>query len=331
MKGIVNQLFFDIQKKPENRKKCRTVVKARTEIIENELKISEIIRQIPYFFLYFDPILSYRDFKVAEIDDERFEKCQTLNDSREYLLLKYDSREKTEGFHGFFKEPKKRKYMAKVINSYKHLLNITALLDERKIVHMNIVPQSILFRDDGTPFLTNFQQSFLLDETDFSRNPPFYDPRRIHLPLEYHILCYLVERDYASLSLANIETVVGDWFTSIYLSDIGKYCKKGLKEAALFSRMSLINKPKEEIIKELLAFSPTWNNYSLSIIYLHFLSSLDDIVYPHPFTFEFSELLMHNISNNCSKREGCAETLRQFDQILESTSDEDWDSLFSQL
>ena len=67
--------------------------------IKNEIRISKIIKQIPYFFLNFDPILNHREFKIAEIDDDRFEKCTILNEKyskplRQFSLLLYSEKMK---------------------------------------------------------------------------------------------------------------------------------------------------------------------------------------------------------------------------------------------
>ena len=94
-----NKLYFENENQNQNKKypkdletkttKTKTNSVKRSNILsKNEIEISEIIRQIPLFFLNFGPILNYREFKLAEIDDEKFERCKMLNN--EYFLFQYE-------------------------------------------------------------------------------------------------------------------------------------------------------------------------------------------------------------------------------------------------
>jgi hypothetical protein len=344
MKSLINiendGLFIETQKEtPKKDKSMKNIVKSSNILSKNEIRISKIVKKIPRFFLYFEPISGSRDFKLAEIDDERFEKCKIMNESTEYFLFQYENREKSCDFFRFFSNNASKKIkIIKMINSFKNLLNITKLLDEKKIVHMNIVPKNIFFTKDECPYLTNFDQSFILEKDELERksneevhkyNFSEYNPYKIHLPLEAHLLCYMNDRKCDSLSAANIETVVNDWVGGVSLSPFGKYISEEFKAAAIFSRNSLINKPKNVIMNELLSFAGTWNNYSINIIYLYLLSSLDEQEYSHKFIDSFVCILLLNISGDCSKRETVGKTLEVFDDLIYSISQEEWSKLFS--
>jgi hypothetical protein len=234
----------------------------------------------------------------------------------------------------------KKHKVLKIIDSFKNLLNIIEILDERKIVNMNLVPKNILFKADESPYLTNFGQSFILEKDQVERKSneeiykivfSEYNPEKIHLPLEVHLLCFMNERKYESLSIANIETVVNDWYGGVSLSPLGKYISDEFKAAVIFSRRSLINKPKNIIQSAILSSADTWNNYSLNIIYLYLLSSLNEQIYSHKFADYFSQLLLLNISGDCSKRETPGKTRLLFDELIHSISQEEWNKLFSQI
>ena len=344
MKSLINiendGLFIETQKEtPKKGKKMKNIVKRSNVLSKNEIRISRIIKKISRFFLYFEPILGSRDFRLAEIDDERFEKCKIMNESTEYFLFQYENREKSCDFFRFFSNNASKKIkIIKMINSFKNLLNITRVLDERKVVHMNLVPKNIFFTRDESPYLTNFDQSFILEKDELERksneevhnyNFSEYNPYKIHLPLEVHLLCFMNDRKYESLSAANIETVVNDWFDGVSLSPFGKYIPEEFKAAAIFSRRSLINKPKNIIMDDILSFAWTWNNYSLNIIYLYLLSSLDRKEYSHRFIDSFVCILLLNISGDCSTRETTEKTMQLFDDLIYSISQEEWSKLFS--
>jgi hypothetical protein len=320
-------------------KKYRNVVKKADILCENEIKISAFVMQIPDFFLYFHPIIKYSDFKLAEIDYNRFEKCRVLQNSNKYYLLQYNNREKTIGFNDFFNEKtEKKELIMRMINTNKSLIKMTEILCGNQIVNMNLVPQSIIFNKDNSPILVNLDICFTLEEIEFERKDQInqikphiniifsqYDPRKIHLPPEVHLLCYMNENKYNSLSIANIETVITDWFTSISLSPIGIYISKGLKDHYISSFRNLVNKPKNIIECELYFFAETWNYYSLSIIMLYMIS-LNQYKLDHIFYMKFVDMCLQNLSSNKNTRK--INKMTTFDNLLYSISETEWKSLF---
>jgi len=346
MKYLINskndELYFEnqsqykkIEKTGKNRKNS---VKRSNLLSRNEIQISKVIREIPCFFLNFGPILHYRDFVLAEIDDEKFEKCKIMNESNNtYFLFQYANQEKMQDFWSFFdKSATKKQKILKIILVFKNLLQLLKKLDNRNLVNMNVVPNNILFKEDDTPYLINFDQTLLLEKDQDERksnemeNLLFseYNPRKIHLPLEVHLICYMNSKNLVSLSAANIETVLNDWLGSVSLSPFGKYISEELKATTLFSRRGLINKPKYWIKQELMKFFSTWNNYSLSILFLHLLSSLDIKETNHKFINGFISILLKNISATESKRESVDKTLEVFEELIYSNTQEEWQQLF---
>ena len=52
----------------------------------NEIKISEKIKQIPYFFLYFSPIKNSKILNVSDIDENILELSE-IAEKKYYVLL----------------------------------------------------------------------------------------------------------------------------------------------------------------------------------------------------------------------------------------------------
>ena len=343
-----NKLYFENENQNKNQKypkdletkttKTKTNSVKRSNILsKNEIQISETIRQIPHFFLNFGPILNHREFKLAEIDDEKFERCRMLNN--EYFLFQYENREKMQDFGSFFLKSAttKKQKISKIIQAFKNLLQLINRMNEKNLVNTNLVPNNILFKDNETPYLINFDQCITLSkEQDERKNIEElktvlffqYNPRKIHLPIEFHLLCFLNAKNLESLSAGNIETVINDWLGAASLSPFGEYITEEFKAAAIFSQRGLVNKPKKWIKQEILSFSCTWNNYSLSIAFLYLLSSLDEKSRSHKFLNGFIHILLQNISGDPSKREGLNKTLESFDDLVYSISQNEWSAFF---
>jgi len=358
MKSLIQIQMLDTNKNQnqENAKKrqktIKNVLKKITPISLNEIKVKNKICEIPNFFLYFDVFLNYRNFKLAEIDDEKFEKCDIVQDKIEYYLFQYENQSKLENLAQLLKElsqthqtnanhqthkthkTHKKIQFLKIIDSFKYLLKTINLLNEKSIIHLNIVPQSILFKEDNTMLLTNFENSFVFSKNEIERNNnneqshfSLYNPKKIHLPIEYHLLCFINERKYDSLSAANIETVANDWFMSVSLSPLKKYISEEYKKALVFSQKSLINKPKNAIKQAIIDSANTWNNYSLNIVYLFLISCFNDKLYSHRFVKDFSQILLQNIFEKRDNYDMIMVTKIEIEKINEALfciSHEEW-------
>ena len=65
-----------------------------------------------------------------------------------------------------------------------------------------------------------------------------------------------------------------------------------------------INKPKIEIITEILKYSNTWDNYELSILYLHIIGNITRIFsLKDNFISRLTSILSKNISPDSTKRD----------------------------
>ena len=82
--------------------------------------------------------------------------------------------------------------------------------------------------------------------------------------------------------------------------------------------------PKERIIMDILNYANTWDNFSLSILYLHIVKNTIEffsLSNKAEFLDEFSFLLIQNISPNPMKREPLAKTHIRFETLYETYMD----------
>ena len=310
-------------------------VKKNTDQLQREIYISDILLKIPHFFLYFQPIINHRLFQLAEIDDEQFENCFTAdNSSTQYYLVSYLYREKTEGFKEFFHyNPTigftKKRFLYRWCETYKNLLEICNVMNNHNIINMDITPKNIFFQE-GRPILYNVSNCICFmnsgENVDKIPTPLFneYNPKKLHLPIEYHLLCFIMYHQYDSLSVANIQTVVNELAMEIHKSPLSVFFKNINLDETIFSLKYLVNKPKIIIKRELLGYIGTWNNYSISMIYLLFLSSLGETVYNSEFGIQFSNLLLKNVSANKMERKSIKDTYETFNAFVEKVDILEW-------
>jgi hypothetical protein len=103
-------------------------------------------------------------------------------------------------------------------------------------------------------------------------------------------------------------------FSQIYRDNFKLSCIETLKR--------FINKPKSEIINEILSFWTSWDNYSISILFLNIVGNMSRVFsLKDNFITKFSILLSKNITPDFSKREKLKRTIERFDELFEEYPD----------
>jgi len=328
----------------------------------NEIQISQRILQIPNYSMHFAPVLKNSFVNLAEIDDENFEKCEKIGEENLHILITRlnipGSRSFSDVFYANRKKTaeteiikfkisnnsdkmdkintiKEKKEFLKLINSYKHLLESAKLLNNANIVNINFHPSTLVFRG-SFPVIGRFDHCFhsqTMNEERKSNLFSDYKAKNVFLPLEAHVICFLIDNKLDSLSFSSIEEICEDCRRRIAsLSCFSKSFLDKYKETAYFSLKSLTNKPKHEIIHEMLQKCWTWNTYGISIL---FLVLLRDIFRPldgfpqNLFFSRFSQILTLGIHPDFSKRPSISQNISLFNDILYNTDKEGYEKIIS--
>jgi hypothetical protein len=293
----------------------------------NEIAITNNIkRKIPsdkwhkHFYLFED--VQTMKIGVLESDMRHIEAIRQLKDDGS-ALVRYKSR-KLVYLDGYLRSLScSRKYILFLTDFYRRLLVSIDLLVGCGIVHNNIGFKNIVvdLETFELPILTNFR--FGIDVANWATNYKQlffqYAPDHVQWPLEIHILCYIQTNKLDSLSFHNIESVVKDVTSrNSYLKTFGQkivdeYMEEGL---AYFSKY--INKSADWIVTDILRYSMTWDNYSLSICYMKILIDIYNVIKSgKKFLIQFLRLLVLNIHSNPLKRLSVKYTTTKFAKLLE--------------
>jgi len=311
-------------------KKYVNVVRKNDFFTLNEIQISQRILQIPGYLHRFNPVLKNSYINLTQVDNDYFENCININSENSYshILLKKKYVDNTTFLDFFYRKIENpREYLLTIINSYKYLLDSIELLNKYSLVNLDIHPSSIIMKDK-LPILVNFEKILHVPTINEERKRNLlsnYQAKNVFLPLEAHVIYVLNDKFYESLSFSNIHTICDD--CEKRLSSLNIFSKtfiKQYKELCVFSLESFINKPKDFIINELLKKSTTWNNYSLSILYLILLRDIfkdhEDGFLNNRFISHFFQLLTMNIHPFDLKRFDIKKNKLLFDNILSNTN-----------
>jgi len=294
----------------------------------NEIEICEKIKEIPYFYKEYS-VIEYNFIKVGEMSEisrqiiQNIDKdltSKTTNKEQKYLIIQ-DNQEKSINLSEYlflFYTPKT--FVFNILNCYSDVLNIIIKLNDNKVCFFNLSSENIFFKENGNPFLKSFNKSLLLnklDENYISNIIPKITDYTCK-PLEVYILFYLIMNNQETLSYHFIESVVAFFidnmnvltlFTENYRNTYKKQCIEYLKQ--------YINQPKKQIISELLTYYETWDNYSLSIIYIHIIGNvIRTFELKDSFMNSFLNLLVKNIFPDPSKRENIKKTRQNYENLF---------------
>ena len=295
---------------------------------ENEIYICEKIKSIPYFFLYFNPISNHKLLNMSEVDEHALEISESQNNN--YVLI-FKRALTYPSFNIFFKNIKStREKIIHLFDAYVYLLKAINNLNNNNIVYFNLTSDKVGFNKKNQPILNNFSEGFIYNKVNpLKLNERFtkYSPTIYSLPLEFHIITFLKDfgREKKSISQSNIEDICKDFIVKNYalLGFSQEFIKKFYKNCVTqILSFEIINQSSEKIIKEMLSYSSSWDNYSLSALFLPIISKMQNqISEPHAFLDQFSHLLLLNMSPDPKKRLSPLETINKFQMFYDNLVD----------
>jgi len=324
-------------KKPKLRKK-KIINKIVTLdfFVKNELTNMKKIEKIKDYKKYYYICENSSELLVTELDENvnylKSNKNTILDNS---ILFKYEDAELIylkNHLKASLSRPKI--YILNLLNSYQQLLKSICLLNDNQIVHNFINFETVVINPNDSALLTNF--AFSLDvslETDFKQFFIEYDPSYIEWPPELHILSFLKTNKMNSLSSYNIENIINNLLDNHnILKTFDNKIITTYKYEAIDYFKKYVNWSYDDILKDILQFYKTWDNYALSIMYLRILIDLHrKIQKKNKFIILFMKLLVCNINLNPFSRFNISTTLTRLDSILDSLEPNDYKEVIDNL
>lgn len=297
----------------------------------NEINIGKMIMKIPNYHFYFVPIIKSCPIKLKAIQnrEQLLSKCNSIKNDNDndkddndkdddlkkidYVLMTMpyiyttDTEEKTETLE----------YM---IDTYSTLVDAIGVLVDNKIVHLDLKSDNILYNVDlNIAQIIDFGISIpiaTLTNENLKHYFYVYGPEYYVWPVEVHVINFLINNDKNDTNLdltkEHIITIMNDIISNnkvlhIIFKKFGQSYIDMYREAYItylntyirdtYIRDTYIGKSKSKIINELIKTYATWDNYSLSILFLEMLLLNDAVHVASKKTFidNFFQLLIKNI------------------------------------
>ena len=316
-----------------DKKKYRTKIVSYCFYSINEANISDKIKKIPYYSNYYSILEDYDFINISNIDERIVEKVKLLDKSNKYLLFKYKNHltsfsEDLTSFGDFLFNFKESKILiCNVISSFSYLLQSLIYLQEQKVCFFQLSPENIIFCEElrEKPLLHNFQTSLQVSKLneDYITNIIKKTTDYSFKPLEVHVLFYLIQNDIITISYSIIEEIIEAFMNNLsILSFFSQSYRENYKNWGIAFLRQYINKPKKEIIANILEYNDKWDVYSISVLYLHIFASISKV-----FSLKgtFISKISIELSKCChpdpSKRMSLGELLETHDKLLDLQKD----------
>jgi serine/threonine protein kinase len=313
-----------------NNKKYVSKIQKNNKYAENEKKIGELIVKIDGYINHFAPVLVKNKLSVAKVKKNIFNDCSILKQekkSNDLIIMKMEYINGDDFIDYLIKNKESVEIVKNLISTYTHLLTSIKLLTDIKVIHFDLKGDNILYNiDKDIPILIDFGLSINMNDLinqnisleKLKKSFYVFGPDYYIWPIEVHYLCYLLNvNDRPNKN--DIEEICKEYVEeNIALSMncskqfIKKYYKECVNELLNINSLSF-----NEQINKVLSSWFTWDNYSLSIIYLIFIYYLNINGYiNNKLIIRFSEILLLNIHPNSEKRLNVLKTKQDFTEFL---------------
>jgi hypothetical protein len=325
---LIENLFFSRKKEEEPELEERNNIKLYDFCFLNELKLSEQIKRVlPSYANYFDVLTDYSNIKVCsntsflEDDDDINFNEENVIFTEKHVLVNYKNEYRIDFYSFLLNLPTPKLLIFHIIDSYSYLTRSLLMLKENNICFFNITAEKIVYNVTTLkPLLNDFEYSIdtkglnedylckIVDKIDDFSN----------MPLEIHVIFYLIKNNENSLSYSIISEICDNFVVNMsVLSIFSKEYRDNFKLSCIETLKKYINKPKIEIINHILTFSGTWDSYGLSILFLEIVGNITKVFsLTNNFLTKFSILLSKNINPVPSKREDLSETFNKYERLF---------------
>jgi hypothetical protein len=298
----------------------------------NNIKICEKIKEKYILTNKYRIINSYSQIAFGEVSEKNIyyntNISNNTSNNHKYVLLQYNKVQRLDFDDFFIKLAIPKLFIFHALDSYKFLLSSLLDLEQINVCFFNLSSTNIFFTQNYKPMLQNFNTSLLLDKcSDIAYFSQIFDKISdyTYKPIEIHVIFYLIKNNEDSLSFSAIETICDNFVKNMsILALFSQEYRENYYRTSMDCLKKYINKPKLEIINQILMYSNTWDNYELSILYLHIFGNITrTFLLKDTFINKLTNILSINIGPEPSKRETLTKSIENLDKLFYEFTD--WD------
>jgi serine/threonine protein kinase len=312
--GCVFKNIDENKNKPKSKEEYIIKIQKKEETSENETLIGKKIMNIKNYKNYFAPILETENIQISSLDNEEVDQCDIIHNNKD-PKAKYESEKikyigKDTLIKYYMKVLSNNKFINIFIENHIILLESLEKLESAQIIHYDLKENNVMIQDSNKrPIIIDFGLSIDATkpmETYFYSYYTKYGPWCIDIVF----LSYMVNevgKDWQTqlITTNNIKQILDEFFqnnpinTNLLIEDERNKWKSKLEN--YFN--VFINKPWKILYDELIKYCFTWDNYSITVMYLFMIHELELITYSsNTFLNDYINLLKNNIMSIPNER-----------------------------
>ena len=319
---------------------------------ENEIRIGKIIQGIPFYSLYYVPVIQSCAASLAKVNEREIKNCSIISGkssststattattatnagSKKFILLKMKYVENIKFTKYLLSISNKKHILNTLFDTYSYFLFSLEQLMKNGIVHYDFKwDNAVIDTKTGLPVILDFgisipinllldqEQKQKQDEADAYR--VYRDYFYVYFPeyslwsIEIHLINYVLNKQSRITPVSLKETIdvyvdSNDAFTILSPEFIERY-----KKLCYSTLERFIDQSRKYVIGECLKYWHTWDNYALSISYLQVIKFISTSGFTsNQFLISFSQILMDNIHPDPARRSDYTTTRYKYKSIF---------------
>ena len=334
---------------------------------KNEIDIGEIIKKIPFFSLYYIPVLHHCAANLSKVGTKEIKNCNIINqedDNRiekhvKYILLKMKY-VKNIKFTEYLLTNKNKKHVLNIIfDTYSYFLFSLEQLMNYEVIHFDFKwDNAVIDLKTELPIILDFGISIPIrkllehdrtlnsekekdgennkndkdkrDKYDVFRDYFYtYFPKYTLWPLEVHAMCYVLH-EHSRITAESLQNMIDECVDSnVAFGIFSPDFLERYKKMCFETMEHLIDKSRTYVIHECLKFWNTWDNYALSMSYFQIIQFISSSGFTsNAFLLAFSKILLGNVHPDPSRRSNYTTTRYEYKSIFyQETSIRDFELL----
>jgi len=292
----------------------------------NEIQISNLIKNELNDTSHYNIIHNHEFIHVRDMNQERVASHENLN----YVLLQYhldtsdykplsDFLTRIELPHRFF---------SSMFKIYCNLLTCLQELDQMDICFFDLRAENILVDKDCNVILNDLKLSLLCNNNNkleyllekSVENLTHYTLK----PIEIHLMHYLVKINSNPLSYSSIDEIATHYIENmIFLNYFDKDFKTYYyRDCVAYLKKKYLHQCKEDIFKIVRENWKTWDNFALSVLFLHIFENVTQCFSLNKTILsEIIVLLKQNLNANPTSRTTISSTKTEIDKLFHENKD----------
>ena len=311
---------------------------AKTEIL-----IGDIVHTIPNYSNFFAPIIQHcKQISLSKFSSSIVDECNVFKKKTEnkYIIMKSEYVDKYDLFEYIIKSTNNKHLILNILSTYTHLLIAVKKLVAKKIVHYDLKGGNIMFSTfQNVPKIIDFGLSINMDNVTVKNMKEYlyiYASDYYIWAPEIQYLSYIanIHPNPSKTDIREIAESIVKNNSSLHNLYSASFIEK-YKDALIAFLLKFYGKTPQEVLEIMKKYYDTWDNYSISILFIRIIHYLNMNGFTdNKFIVFFSQLLLQNIHPNPARRLSIEDTITLFNNYFygqKMNADRDYSELLVSL